>query len=219
MLRATAQIISVVFHPLLILTYSLVMLLFVNPYIFGAHNISERMPIVIMTFMATFFIPAIAVVMMKSLGLVKSIELKDRQDRTVPYIVAALFYTSMTVFIKDSPLSPEPFKIALLGTTIGLYLAFFINIFQKISAHAVGMGGFLALLIIVFNMYSYNTFFIDFLGVRYEVAMLNLVLIAIVIAGAVGTARLLLNAHTSQELYGGYLVGFAAMIFAFKWVV
>lgn len=219
MLKAIAQFISVVFHPLLILTYSLIMLLCVNPYIFGVHSISGRMPLVIITFMTTFTIPALAVFMMKSTGLIESIQLKDRQERTVPYVVTCLFYTAMTVFTYKSPLVPPPYSIALLGSTIGLYLAFFLNIFQKISAHAVGIGGFLSLLMIVINKFSYDSFVLNTFFGSFSIEMTSLLIATILVAGLVGTARLLLDAHTTQELFGGYLVGFTSMIIAFRFVI
>ena len=99
MLRALAQVISFVLHPLLILTYVLILLLLVNPYMFGVSSLGDRSAriLVIQIFLYTFFIPFIVVVMLKALGFVKSIELKDRQERIGPYIISGLFYLWMFI--------------------------------------------------------------------------------------------------------------------------
>ena len=41
-MRYAAQIISIIFHPLLVLTYMLILLLLVNPYLFGVNNLSDK---------------------------------------------------------------------------------------------------------------------------------------------------------------------------------
>ena len=62
MLRAIALLFSLIFHPLLMLTYILVILLLVNPYLFSISNVPLT---VIQIFIYTFLMPAFAVVMMK----------------------------------------------------------------------------------------------------------------------------------------------------------
>ena len=46
----------------------------------------------------------------------------------------------------------------MLGATIALFIAFFINIFSKISAHAVGMGGLVAMVLISIISFSHGAF-------------------------------------------------------------
>ena len=60
MLRFFAQFISVVFHPLLMLTYMLILLLLVNPYLFGVNNIGDQLSrvLILRIFLSTFFIPS-----------------------------------------------------------------------------------------------------------------------------------------------------------------
>ena len=41
-----------------------------------------------------------------------------------------------------------------------------------------------------------------------QISMSLVLMVVIVLAGLVGTARMILGAHTPPELYGGYLVGF-----------
>ena len=229
-LKTLAQVISFVFHPLLMLTYMLVLLFLVNPYLFGVNSIGDKAAklLVIQVFLYTFFIPAVTLVMFRAVGFVKTIELKDRQDRIGPYILTGIFYlwlfynllnstevnTGQLNFVLQIPTAYTSF---VLGGTIGLFIAFFINNFSKISAHAVGMGGLLGMVVITMLLFSYESFMINstILG-AFQVSMTAVFILTIFLSGLVGTSRLILQAHEPMDLFGGYLVGFASQFIALR---
>jgi len=214
MSRFIAYFFSVVFHPLLILTYMLVLLLLINPYLFGA-SISEGKDVfVLIIFFSTFLIPAFAVFMMKALGLVSSIELKDKQERIGPYILTGVFYLWVFRNLLDNPDIPLAFKVFALGATIGLFLAFFVNLFSKVSMHAVGMGGLLGMVVITMLRFSYENFMIQFGENNIQMSMNSLLMIIIILCGVVGTARLFLGAHHPRDLYGGFMIGLGTQFLA-----
>jgi hypothetical protein len=112
---------------------------------------------------------------------------------------------------------PTAFLIAALGTTIGLFACFLINLFFKISLHATGAGGFVGMVLITMWLYSYGAFsiWLPLVGVCH--ISINLVLmVSVLLAGAVGSARLLLGAHTSKELYAGFVLGLLAQFVALQ---
>ena len=98
MLRFAAKVLSVIFHPLLMVTYMLILLLLANPYMFGVNSIEEQWLMIVLVFLSTFFIPMVAVVMMYALEFIKSIEMHDRMDRIIPYIAIGTFYVSTYYF-------------------------------------------------------------------------------------------------------------------------
>lgn len=220
MLKTAAQFISILFHPLLIPTYMLVLLMIVNPYLFGVHDISEQnsMLLIIHTIMNTLVIPAFAILVMKLLGLIKTFEMQDKSERTGPYIIAGIFYLWLFRNFLDNTNVPLAFTSFLLGATIALFLAFLLNIFTKISAHAVSMGGLLAMVIITMFQFSYDTFNLNLWFGTIQMNMVTVLMITILIAGMVGSARLILKAHIPSDLYGGYLIGFASQIFALRFL-
>jgi membrane-associated phospholipid phosphatase len=112
---------------------------------------------------------------------------------------------------------PPVFTTFVLGTIIGVFLAFFINIFSKISAHAVGMGGMIGMLFLLIALGPFDPVVIH-LGGRgvIQTSMATVLLLCILIAGLVGTSRLLLKAHVSVDLYGGYLVGLGSQFAAYQ---
>ena len=229
MLRLPAQIISFIFHPLLIVTYMLALLLLVNPYLFGVSSIGDKASklLLLQIFLSTFFIPGVAVVMLRLTGMIQSFQMETKQERIGPYIITGLFYLWMFRNFLDNPSIPTAFTSFLLGATIGLFFAFFINIFSKISAHAVGLGGQrfqrhgvapLGMVVITMLLFSYDTFTIMSARGTLEISMSTVLLITILIAGLVGTARLALQAHEPMDLYGGYLVGFASQFLALRFL-
>ena len=202
------------------LTYMTVLMLIIHPFWFGVHQVSDKIPLLLAVFFSSFVIPGIAVLMMRFLGLVDSMELRDKKERIGPYIVTAIFYLWLYINFRNDPSMPPPFSSVVLGTVIGLFLAFFINIFSKISAHAVGMGGLLGMVIILLGMGSFDPVLIH-LGTwgAIQTTLGTLLLVVILLAGLVGTSRLLLKAHESMDLYGGYMVGLAAQFLAFRLLI
>jgi hypothetical protein len=219
MLPALARVVSTLFHPLLILTYMLILLLLVNPYSFGVNQISEQTSLILLVFLSTFLIPAFSVLMMKFLGMIESLELKSKQERIGPYIITGIFYLWIFINFKNNPNIPAAYTSFVLGSTIALFVAFFINIFSKISAHTVGMGGLTGMIAITMLLFNYDSFTVEMplLGI-IQVSMNSVLMIVIVLAGSVGTARLLLKAHEHKDLYGGFLVGFSTQFIALQFM-
>lgn len=214
-----AQALSVLTHPLLMPTYMLALLMLVNPYLFGVNQMGDPVSklLLLRIFISTFFLPMVAIVLMKMLGLIETLEMTDRRERIGPYIITGIFYLWLFRNLLDNPQIPTAFSSFMLGAVIGLFMAFFINIFSKISAHAVGMGGMVAMVVITMFLFSYDTFTIysNRLGVL-QFNMTVVLLLVVLTAGMVGTARLGLRAHQPSEVYGGFFVGFASQVIALR---
>lgn len=214
--KVLARIISAIFHPLLMPTYMLALLLIVNPYLFGVSGLGDMVSrlLLIRIFLSTFFIPIIAISMMKLTGLAKTYELLDRQERIGPYIITGIFYIWMFRNFLDNPQIPTAYTSFMLGCTIALFLAFFINIFSRISAHTVGMGALVGMVLITLWQFSYDTFTLG----NWNLNMKPVLIVTILAAGLVGTARQILHKYEPSDLYGGYMVGLFAQIIALRFL-
>jgi drug/metabolite transporter (DMT)-like permease len=125
----------------------------------------------------------------------------------------------MVMNFVNNPQIPTAYTSFVLGATIALFFAFFINIFSKISAHAVGMGGMLGMVVITMLLFSYDTFTVPILfGQTLQLNMMTVFLVMIILCGLVGTARLILQAHDPRDVYGGFLVGFTAQFIALRFL-
>lgn len=221
MLRLSASLISWITHPLLAVTYIYLLLLFTNPFEFGFSKWSDTGAVILFfrIFLTTFFIPGFAVIILTFIGLAKSVELPERQDRIAPYIITGIFYLWMFRNLMDNPDIPTSFSRAILGSSIGLFLAFFINIFDKISAHTVGIGGVLGfILIFLYKQGNDSLLLFDAGKTLYFVPMSVVFLMMIFIAGLTGSSRLYLKVHSPAQVYAGFFIGIFTQFVALRFI-
>ncbi len=211
-MRIAAHLFSIVFHPLLILTYITLVLLWTNPYAFGWRSASEADTLLIILVMTSIVLPALAVVMMKGLGWVQSLQLESRHERIGPYIVAGIMYLSLYLHVTHAGTFPVSLRIAILGTLFALWISFFINNFSKVSVHAAGVGGLVAMMLLTKFYYAYDPARIPLPGDHFFFVSVNsMVFISVLIAGAVCTSRIILQAHVNREVYQGFLIGLVSI--------
>lgn len=216
-LKAMANGFSVIFHPIFLITYFLLLMLVVNPYLFGSTNVKDKGLIIIYVVVISIVFPIIPVLMMYFLDMTESIKMKDKSERTIPLILTGMFHLWLYMNMDNNQSIPEAFSVFILGSVITLFTCFFINLFTKISLHTAGISGLFTGFCWFRFHYSYNTFSLritDTIG--YDINTNLILLFLLVIAGIIGTSRLLLKAHIPSDIYGGYIVGFAAQIIAMR---
>ena len=213
-----ARFISILFHPLFILFYLLWILLLVNPYAFNLTDPIDKGFVFISIFMLSIGLPLISIIMMRFVGFVNSLEMSEKSERIGPLIATSIFYLWLFVNLKRVDIIPPIFQSLALGSVIAIFLAFFINNFSKISLHAIGVGGLLSGLIIIRKFWAYDSFKMDLLGKQLNIGI-DILLIAVVLAcGLVLSSRLYLKAHTREEVYGGFILGFLTQIIALRFI-
>lgn len=186
-------------------------MLAVNPFAFGVRDLSDKRGVLLLlsVFTTSFMIPGLGVSLMKPLGLIQSLEMRDKQERIGPYIICGVFYLWLFKNFAGGTVPLIYAKFAL-GATIGLFFAFFINIFSKISAHATGMGGFACMvLILAFNWPGAS---LD-LG-AFQLSLNAVFALVLFMAGLTGYARLVLGAHSPVDIWQGYVAGVLAVLLA-----
>jgi hypothetical protein len=103
-----------------------------------------------------------------------------------------------------TPYSNQIIALMMIGASVSISIGFFINIFKKISIHAIGAGGFLGLVLCMMRLSDYDLkFFLVF---------------AVLLAGLIGTARLISSDTKENEIWAGYLTGFIGQFFSFTLV-
>ncbi|MCD7850037.1 MAG: hypothetical protein LUH63_10040 [Parabacteroides sp.] len=139
-MKLFANIISGMFHPLLMVTYGVVLALSFT-YL-AIYPPTMKLLLAGGAFLSTAVIPGAFILMMVKNGAAVDMELSDRHERVVPYLI---FITSIMVcaFYMYKMMLPFWFISLLLGACVALILALLINFFWKISAHAIGVGGLL----------------------------------------------------------------------------
>jgi len=214
--KQLANFFSVVFHPGLLICYYLLLLFIVNPYLFGVSNLHDKGLIIIYVAIISVLFPVIPVVMMYALGLSKSIQLKEKSERTIPLALTGIFYLWLYINMSHNQAIPVAFNIFVLGSVITLFSCFFINLFTKISLHTAGMGGLITGVCIMKYHFSYESFPVRIFDAIYSIDTYMAIVVSLVIAGIIGTSRLILSAHNYQDIYGGYMVGIIAQLIAMR---
>lgn len=212
-----AQTFSVLFHPVFLILYFLLVTLIINPYLFSVQDPKDLGIIIIYVTIISIVFPLIPIVMMYMLGFTKSLELHERKERTIPLVITGVFYLWLYINLLNNTAIPLAFTFFLLGSTICLFSCFFVNLFNKVSLHTAGIGGLLAGIVILRYHFAYSYFGFSFgNGINYQVNSNLLIIIFLIIAGLVGSSRLVLKAHDSQEIYGGYLIGILSQVIAMR---
>ena len=195
-----AKIISFVFHPMLIPSYTILILFNINNYISLLIPFSAKLLILGMVFITTFLFPLLFIFIMKRKGIVKTLQMETREERVYPFAVTAIFYFLSYYMLKQLHIS-DIYYLFLLGATLLIIIALLITFYWKISVHMIGIGGMLGALI----------------GISFRINVDFVILIALTVlcSGIVAFARLKLNAHKPLQIYTGFLSGVIIMLLVF----
>jgi hypothetical protein len=202
--RFFAHIISYVFHPLFIPTYFILYLNQVVPFEFVGITEWKLQLKIFSVFWWTGFIPAFAVFLMWRLKLSTSIFLRTQKERIVPYVIVMFFYWWMYYLSRNFTDQPSALKFFFFGVFISSSLGLIVNNFMKVSLHAMAISALLVAVLLVQLMYPIPTI----LGV----------LVAMLLAGIVISARMVVSDHTKNELIVGFAIGIITQVIAYFWV-
>ena len=124
--------------------------------------------------------------------MIFSIHMSEKRERLVPLVITFLLYFFCYYLLARIPIPPL-YQAFCLSAVISVLIALIITIKWKISIHMTGIGGIIGL--IVFLIYS--------MRINLEFYLI----ISLLCAGLIGTARLQLKAHNPPELYTGFITG------------
>jgi membrane-associated phospholipid phosphatase len=197
MLRRTAHFFSWIFQPLLMPIYGALLFLNLPFYAFSLLPSAVKWYVISCNLLFTFFMPVFIILLMKRFNIISTLTLENREDRKYPILFTAVFYISNYYFLKKVNL-PAPYLFFLLAGMFSMISTLFITNYWKISMHMTGIGGLCG----SFMLLS----FIWPIDLRLIIAALFLV------AGIVGSSRLILNVHTPAQVAAGFAAGFAPQI-------
>lgn len=193
-LRFAAGLISFIFHPLFIPLYVTWYLVFIHHGYFAGFGEQARVWVLLRVALNMVFFPALTVLLLKGVGFVDSIFLRTQRDRIIPYIASGIFFFWMYLVLRNQEEMPRIMTAFIFGAFISSSLALLVNIYFKVSIHAIGCGGMLGLLLVVLKTNAGSPFTLPFI-------------VALLVSGLVCTARLMITDHTQKDMYVGLLCG------------
>lgn len=193
-MRSVALVISVVFQPLLMPTLVFGMMLFGVP---EATSIPEEFKerIFFLIILCTLVIPMVTILGLRLSGTVKSLHMPEKADRRVPFMITALYFFLTTWFLQQKTEIDPTVWLGMAVISVSVLILTGISFFWKMSAHMTGLGGLLAVVLVLGN--KFPTF-----------AVLYPLLVVLVLCGLVASSRLMLQAHRPLEIYVGWIAGF-----------
>ena len=123
--------------------------------------------------------------------------LRHRRLRSIPYIVHVVFYAITLYYLQRMHLPSFVAGIIIVALLIQMVCTV-VNMWWKISTHCAGAGGVIGVLVAYGFLFLFDpTWWLC---------------VAILLAGVVGTSRMVLRQHTLAQTIVGTLVGFVCGI-------
>jgi len=198
--RVTAKVLSYIFHPMFIPAMVTAALLWFHPINKLLISDFNKPRLMAMVFLYTGFFPAFAIFLLWRLKFIQSIFLRTRQERIIPFIVAMFFFFWIYYVSRNLDAFPLSLRQFLMGVFLSSASALFANIFTKISMHGMAVGGMVGF-----------AFMQQFTDAHWHSSWS---LSALILAGAVCTARLILKAHRPVDVYAGFFTGVLCQVAA-----
>lgn len=183
--------ISYIFHPIIMPLIGVIFYFYKSPRYIPFEIIQAK---IISLFILTIILPILLYYLLKTLGLVNSINLETPKERIYPLILNGL----VTLIILQRILTPSQtvelyfFFVGILISTMACLLLALVKF--KVSIHMIAVSG-------VFM------FFIA-LSIHFSININTTLALMAIIIGAVATSRLHLKAHSFIELATGIFIGF-----------
>jgi len=182
--------ISGILHPLL-LPFIGTLLLF-QTGMYSQWPYYDKLYVQGLVFLSTAILPALAILFLRRKGVVTDLDVSVRSQRVIPYVIFVLTY-AITVFLLIRAALPWTIVKLYMGSLLSIFVAFFITLKWKISAHTMGYGCLTGGAFVICLEQHVNP-------MLFFVALLLL-------AGLQATSRVYLKAHTLGQAGGGFALG------------
>ncbi|MFZ4056675.1 MAG: hypothetical protein ACOYKE_00990 [Ferruginibacter sp.] len=193
-----AKLISYVFHPVFIPLYVTWFLTYVHPGYFAGFGVEGKRRILLLVTLNAVLFPIITVLLLKGLGFIDSLFLRTQKDRIIPYIASMIFFFWTQYVLREQPQVPRVIVAFMFGVFISSSAALIANIYNKVSMHAIGVGGLIGVLLMV---------------VYQNTMLMTLPLsVGFLIAGLVCSSRLMVSDHSHREIITGFAIGLGCQL-------
>jgi nitrate reductase NapE component len=191
---------SYAFHPVFVPVYVSLFLVYIHPSAFAGFSDAEKKQTILIILLNLVFFPLISVLLLRAVGFIESIYLRSQKDRIIPYIASGIFFFWAYTVFKQQPQYPLILTAFVLGIFLASSVALIANIYFKISMHAIGMGSWLGLFLIILK--------------NNEMLMTWPLCLTVLITGLVCSARLLISSHQQKDIYTGLFIGIITQVIA-----
>lgn len=186
----TAKVISAVFTP-----FSIPFLAFLVLFIFSYLRIMPlqyKLIVLGVVYCFTILMPTLTIFIFRKINGFSPEELVERKRRYIPFILTITSYVFCLLMMHRLNI-PWYMTGIILSALVVMIICVIVNLKWKLSEHMAGAGAVIGGLVAFSSLFSYNPVW--------------WLCLFILVAGVLGTARIILRHHTLGEVMGGFAVG------------
>lgn len=199
MIKTFSKSISYIFHPIFLPLLSVFILFQLPFYINYKYTLEYRNAIYLILLLNTIILPVLACLYLLNRKVISSMGMPTAKERRIPYFVALVIFI-FTLYLLEKINFPFIYLSFFRSVAMSLILLFFLAVANyKVSAHLCGFGGICGMLAV--------------LSISFNVETFEILCLFLLLAGLVGSSRLYLKAHSIDELFLGFLIGFFAQMY------
>ena len=156
-----------------------------------------KLQVLIMVYLFTVLLPTVLIHLYRRYHGWTLIQLGNKERRMVPYVISILCYFACAYWMDYMHIPHFMSNIVTAALFIQIVCAL-INVWWKISAHMAAIGGVAGALFVFAEVFGFNPVWWHCL--------------VFVVAGILGTSRMILRQHTLLQVVVGFLVGIVCAI-------
>lgn len=181
---------SYFFHPIFIPLLGTIFYVLLEGQYF---NFAQYLVLFLQIVIITILLPIAFFFLLRTFGKIETVMLSDISQRKIPLLLQIMLFAVLiqkSITLDRFPSLYFFFVGGILSTVVAFFLLF---LKIKASIHMIGISSL--------------TLFIIGLSLHNEVNTINMVAFFVIMNGFVGSSRLVMKAHTTKELFIGFLCG------------
>lgn len=153
---------------------------------------SYKLHTLLVVYIFTILIPTLLIHLYRRYQGWSSTELAKKERRIVPYIISIVSYFGC-FFLMEYHNTPRVISIILVAALVIQMVCALINVWWKVSTHTAAIGGVMGALLAYSIGFSFNPMW--------------WICVVLILAGMVGSARIILRQHTLSQVVAGFFIG------------
>ena len=196
-----ARIVSAVFTPFYLPLVGL-LALFLFSYL-SLYPWAFKLRVIAMVYLFTILLPTFLIHLYRRYHGWTPIELGQREPLMGPYVISILGYFAC-VWLMEQQHIPHFMASIVIAALVVQVVCAMINVVWKISHHTAAIGGFAGALFVFADAFGFNPVWWFCL--------------LFVVAGLLGTSRMILRQHSLSQVVAGFLIGAVCTVFSILWL-
>lgn len=194
-----SKVLSVLFSPFYLPTVGILALFFLT-YLMMLPLV-YKVTVIIIVLLFTVLLPTLLIKMYHRYEGWSFFDLYPKERRMIPYIISIACYLACYYIMRLLHI-PHFMGCIVVGALAIQVVCAIVNHLWKISTHTAGIGGIAGALMAFGGIFNFNPVW--------------WLCIVIMVAGAVGTSRMMMRQHSLAEVTGGFVIG---MVVAFVTII